>query len=371
MQYPDRKKSICLIVTHKCNLHCKYCFVLDRRDVSMPLEIAKNAILEAIKTDNDKFDFLEIMFMGGEPLCEFPLIKALSEWLPSVSNGKRYVLFAVTNGTLVSDDIKAWLSKNKDCVCLGLSYDGDIIAQDLNRNESKEKIDLPFFIKTWPDQPLKMTISEETVSHLSDNVVALHNMGATVTANCACGCKDWSASTWARYGKELSKLVRFYIENPNVKPINLIADYNLLDVFNDNQEPRVCEAGRSFYAIDVDGKEYPCHLFSPLAQLPENTVDKIRIASILQEEDNPCLSCILNGKCSHCIGMNYRLYGHFLWREKNVCMANQFQFRACCKYHAERISRKSHFDEDDARIAATILKLSNSNFSLRKDDYNE
>ena len=63
---------------------------------------AKQIITEQLSLLGDDYDSVEIQFMGGEPLLEFPLIKEVSEWLWSLPfNKKLMVLFAPTNGTLL------------------------------------------------------------------------------------------------------------------------------------------------------------------------------------------------------------------------------------------------------------------------------
>lgn len=78
----------------------------------------------------DEYETVEIQFMGGEPLLEFPLIKECAEWLWSTPiTDKQMMLFAPTNGTLLTTEMKEWFAKNKDRIHLGLSFDGDMAMQ--------------------------------------------------------------------------------------------------------------------------------------------------------------------------------------------------------------------------------------------------
>ena len=87
---------------------------------------AKNIIQEQIEALDDEYEAVEIQFMGGEPLLEFPLIKECAKWLWSTPiTDKQIMLFAPTNGTLLTDDMNEWFAKNKDRIHLGLSFDGD------------------------------------------------------------------------------------------------------------------------------------------------------------------------------------------------------------------------------------------------------
>ena len=90
-----------LLITYKCNLHCSYCYEPKLQNFRMNATKAKQIITEQLSLLGDDYDSVEIQFMGGEPLLEFPLIKEVSECLWSLPLDKKLmVLFAPTNGTL-------------------------------------------------------------------------------------------------------------------------------------------------------------------------------------------------------------------------------------------------------------------------------
>ena len=79
----SRRRISMLMVTHACNLNCTYCYEAHKKNAYMELELAKKIISkEAIFVEeSSEFDELEIDFMGGEPFMNFPLIRAVVEWL--------------------------------------------------------------------------------------------------------------------------------------------------------------------------------------------------------------------------------------------------------------------------------------------------
>ena len=130
----------------------------------MNVEKAKEYILKQVNKLGDEYDSFEVQFMGGEPLLVFPMIKDVSEWLWKQHFCKPMkMLFAPTNGTLLSAEMKTWLLANRHRFCLGLSFDGDNLMQNINRSESFNLINIEFFAKTWPEQSVKMTVSPQTV----------------------------------------------------------------------------------------------------------------------------------------------------------------------------------------------------------------
>lgn len=125
-----KQKVIMLLITYKCNLRCSYCYEPKISNFNMSFAKAKNIIQEQIEALDDEYEAVEIQFMGGEPLLEFPLIKECAKWLWSTPiTDKQIMLFAPTNGTLLTDDMKEWFAKNKDRIHLGLSFDGDMLCK--------------------------------------------------------------------------------------------------------------------------------------------------------------------------------------------------------------------------------------------------
>ena len=139
-----------LLVTYGCNLHCVYCYEPKQVQKQMSFDMAKKSLLRQIQAlDNDYTEF-DVQFMGGEPMMVFPLLKSISEWLwQQHFNQKLRQIFAVTNGTLIDETNIAWLEQNKDRFCLGLSFDGNRLMQDLNRSSSAARVKLDFFAKLW------------------------------------------------------------------------------------------------------------------------------------------------------------------------------------------------------------------------------
>ena len=100
----SKQKTIMLLITYKCNLRCSYCYEPKLNDFHMNAHRAKQIISEQVNDLDESYDSVEIQFMGGEPLLEFPLIKEVSEWLWEVPIEKNLmVLFAPPNGTLLTE----------------------------------------------------------------------------------------------------------------------------------------------------------------------------------------------------------------------------------------------------------------------------
>ena len=115
----ETRRTCMLLVSLSCNLNCTYCYEEFKCGKKMTFEMARDIILkesEIVKADS-KFSGLEIDFMGGEPMTNFPLIKQVVEWARGLPLSVPYIFFMTTNGTLFDEEAKAWFRDNADIIC--------------------------------------------------------------------------------------------------------------------------------------------------------------------------------------------------------------------------------------------------------------
>ena len=341
-------KSIMLLVTYKCNLHCTYCYEPKSLNFKMSLQKTKEIISEQLSLLGDDIDTVEIQFMGGEPLLEFPLIKEISEWIWNMNiQERRIILFAPTNGTLLNKEMRHWFTDNKDRITLGLSFDGNMVMQNINRSDSFNKIDLMYFVKTWPEQSVKMTISPETVCKLYDGVKSLHNNGCRyISADLAMGPNiNWGKDSLIVFRDELKKLTAFYIDNPHLIPFSMLR-LDIISIENAKRSNiKTCGCGESLICFDWTGNSYACHLFSPIA-LP---LAKAKKSNELYDFNNHtdfnseiCNKCYLNPICNHCYGMNYLCTGDVKVTSSFHCSAFRLIFIANCRYMMQLAEKENN-----------------------------
>ena len=254
-----RRRTCMLMVTHACNLNCTYCYETHKRNVYMSTDLAKEIILREAQfvSESDTFDEMEIDFMGGEPFMNFPLIKSVVEWLEQGVISVPWICFATTNGTLLTDEIKAWLREHKTSINLGASYDGTVKMQSTNRGTDKYKLDLEFFREVWPNQPLHMTISKETLPTLAEGVLDIQERGYDVEAALAEGI-DWTIEDALMYREQLCKLKDAYLKNTALTPLNRLTRF--ISVYNlpatEKVQRKWCGTGKYMATYDIDGKKY-------------------------------------------------------------------------------------------------------------------
>ena len=104
-------------VTEKCNMRCKYCVFgghypnerIHGTD-NMDRLTLKNSLTEFFRISKSENKIIN--FYGGEPLINFEAIKYVVEYVNSID--KSAMIFATTNGTLLSESVCDWFIENKN-----------------------------------------------------------------------------------------------------------------------------------------------------------------------------------------------------------------------------------------------------------------
>lgn len=358
-----KRRSRGLLLSYNCNLACSYCYIDKKCDKIMPFEVAQKAVSGAFES-SESFCFheVEIDFAGAEPLTAFDRLKQVSEWIWSKNWPKPYVLFATTNGTLLNQEMREWFTRYKDRISLGLSFDGDADTQNQNRSESFSAVDLDFFLNTWPNQPVKMTISENTVWNLAQDIISLHKKGFQIMANPANGMKAWSRQSISEFARQLSILIDFYLKNPDIKRVSFLSlDLKAILSSSCRFGNKYCGAGLAYDVIDVDGRSYPCHMFSPLVQTEERISGLKNIDFTAREPFlcEMCSKCILNPICPSCYGLNYKRTGDSARRELSLCRLFTLQVMANCKYNIRVLKEKNCVSNNEYETIKAIRKIYN------------
>ena len=317
----ERFGTLMLILTHECNLRCVYCYEDHVKTTTMDIDIARNTISKCL-SQNDKFDYITIILFGGEPFLEFGLVKEICEWTWSKEWPVEYDFSFSTNGTVLDDAMKKWIFDNREKLKLVLSADGKSKSQNMNRSSSASKLDYNFFISTWDEPIVKMTISEKTLPYLYENVVFYHDMGFKFAdCNMAVGI-DWSDRNNCKVlVEQLSKLVDYYVENESIQPAPIL-DMDLVLCEQPKKQIKWCGVGKEMMTYDVDGKAYPCNYITPMSFKEEElkkllSVDYTNEIELLDDDCNK--NCYLYAICPTCYAADYSLTGDVKKKDKSIC----------------------------------------------------
>lgn len=147
-------ETLYLIVTDSCNLRCGYCFLLKNMPTSfvkktMSWEMAQEAVdmfFSNLKRNPSVYkDLIKcIVFYGGEPLLNFPLIKRVVEYVHGRYSievkelGDNFIFSIITNGTSITKEIAEFV-RNHPEISIAVSLDGPKEVHDQFRFDSKGK----------------------------------------------------------------------------------------------------------------------------------------------------------------------------------------------------------------------------------------
>ena len=359
---------ISLIITERCNLSCTYCYEHNKSASDMRFEVAKE-ILDLELRKEDRASSIIIDFFGGEPFLNFNLMKRIVKYVLSSDCGQVH-FFASTNGTEVHGDVQQWLRENRRYIDVGLSADGIRQAHNINRSNSFDKIDFDFFAREYPSQPVKMTISEESLPYLAESVAFLHEKGFLVECNLAY-LVDWTSSrNLPVLTDQLNLLIEYYLEHPGVPRCGIL-NFNIgvlaHPLERDGVARKYCGTGTAMRCYDVNGNVYPCQLFTPISagenakKLGEIPLYENFSFDLLDEE---CRSCYYQRICPTCLGSNYLSTGDPYRPDKARCKLYQIIFQANAKLKAlewERGILKTDPMEEQALLRSIVHIQENRN----------
>lgn len=128
--------TIILNVNTGCNLACTYCY---KEDLTTPAKGEKmdfptaRAAIDLLIEQAPGRDKINIVFFGGEPLTNMPLIRQVVDYAETRAEevGKAVDFSLTTNATLLTEELVAWFDAHR--FGLTVSMDGPRAMHDMNR----------------------------------------------------------------------------------------------------------------------------------------------------------------------------------------------------------------------------------------------
>ncbi len=319
----------------------------------MSLECAKKIIDWIFTHIPNNTEDIEINFIGGEPLLEFELLKNIVEYTHLKNPTDNYNFFTTTNGVLLNDKMKMWLDDHKDEFVLGLSLDGTKETHNYNRSNSFDKIDFKYFLETWPNQGVKMTLSDYSLPHLAENIKFIHSLGfkEIFGVNLFEGTFDWSSEDYVKIlVAQLKELVEFYVENDTLIVNHMLNKQLYLCEATNKDKESWCGLGVTTILFDVDGTKLPC-VFCTGMTFKENELNKIKTIDFNDGTnfiDEDCFNnCYIYPICPTCAGANYLNYKTFKYRDKRRCRIQKLITLFIADLQAKRIVKNPKIYDND------------------------
>lgn len=349
-----------------CNLNCSYCYEINKRSNKINFQLAKEIIADEMGDAKSCGETaIMIYFHGGEICLCFELLRDICEWLWSQNWGIPYLCSATTNGILVHNEIQEWFKKNSKRFVLCLSLDGNRKMHNVNRGNSYDLIDLSYFLKTYPDQPVKMTISPNTIGTVSEGIIDVVKKGFKLSANLAYGC-EWNEKMKYQYAQELYKLSQFFLANPAFDPPKNLLEKKLIGLGYSVyvKEPitpkKYCGSGSSMRCYDMSGRKFPCQMF--MASVMNKDFAKKKIENKDLKYNDECSSCALVNICATCLGQCFSKFGDLLKTPDELCDFHKIEILNYSFFLYNMLQQKDKYNitrkMTDYEISLNILAIS-------------
>ena len=256
--------SFTLYMTTKCNFKCQYCY----EDYCKQYQLDRESLidtLEFVMNYGDKGKLL-IEFLGGEPLLKKDLIYQAIHYIQNNYPRRDVKYYITTNCSLIDDEFIDFMNKNNFTV--RLSFDGNKETHDLNR-VAKNKVS--YYEKIFENIlrvkssgvnfSVRMTVTENTISHMFDNIFFLHRNGL-----------DNICMIMDVYLKLTPELIVTFIQQVEQITDLYISEFDagrgfMIDQFDGKMLNMLCDMGNCFSMCDAgignfkvfpNGQIYPC-----------------------------------------------------------------------------------------------------------------
>ena len=262
--------ELVLMISQDCNMKCSYCYAdagtYSEEASFMDREIAKIGVEKIFQVE----DIKEIMFFGGEPFLNFPLIREIVEL--NREKGRELKYGVVTNGTIMTDSILKFLKENNFGVTVSLdgpSHIHNLCRVYKNGNGTHDKVlrtieklkkaGVPYGIEaTYNNRISDKTTPRDVLAYLTQ--FAQHiKIDCVLDAECIDpttlmtpeeiynAYREWTEYTFEMWDKG---------ELLDVRPISSMV-WHLLSSRKLKSET-VCKAGGGRITLFANGDLYPC-----------------------------------------------------------------------------------------------------------------
>jgi radical SAM protein with 4Fe4S-binding SPASM domain len=244
----------------------------------MPGEVLRAACDLAIDSFAPEVD---LIFAGGEPLLEFPLIRSAVAYVRSRRKPEKVVRYAIsTNGLRLTPGAARFLARNRFSV--QLSFDGGREAQEIRAPGTFARLDA-LLDRLRSDHPrlfrdrveIAMTLAPRAIPYLAASIRYLlaKDVRRIALSPAMYGRRGWTkavASELERQVKVVRRDLSEHLARTGRMPLALFLDGET------SEHRRSCAAasGESL-TVDASGQVYACPLFTnSYRSLPDTNLEK-------------------------------------------------------------------------------------------------
>jgi len=333
-EYP--LSTIVLNVNTGCNLGCTYCYKEDlaipAKGEKMDFETATKSV-ELLLREGHSRDRMNIVFFGGEPLSNMPLIRQVVDYAERRGSelGKTIDFSLTTNATLLTEEIVDYLNDHR--FGISISMDGPKPLHDKHRITvgGKGTYDIVakktrMLLSRYDSRPVGARV---TLTAGNTDVMGIHQHLKYDLGFFEVGFAPVTTSDMAHFnlsGEELQavfdnmktlgeRYVQAALRNENIGFSNMHQLMN--DLYEGSRKTLPCGAGIGMLAVDKKGELNLCHRFTgstlPTYGNVDDGIDKANLAQFLESaadrDGTVCETCRIRNLCAG--GCYHESYAHF------------------------------------------------------------
>ncbi len=330
--------TVVLNVNTGCNLSCTYCYKEDLDTPSagrkMELQTAIDSVEMLLRESPDE-DRYTVVFFGGEPLSNRPLIEAMVEYcerrFPEM--GKKVDFVMTTNATMLNDEIIDWLNAHR--FGLSVSMDGPKAVHDKNRITvggqgtyhvvRRKALRL---LERYDSRPIgaRVTLTHGTteVENIWDhlfNDMGFSEVGFAPVTSGDISDYNLTSEELQEIFAGMKRLGEHYLEaaleHRNIGFSNM--HQLITDLHEGHKKALPCGAGLKMLAVDHEGDLNLCHRFTgsdmpTFGNVSNGGVQQAELGDFLSKRldrtDTGCAPCRIRNLCSGgCYHESYARYG--------------------------------------------------------------
>ncbi len=328
--------TMVLNVNTGCNLACSYCYKEDLDTPSkgrkMALDTAINSIELLLRESPDR-DSYNIVFFGGEPLSNMPLIRDVVTYAEPrfAAIGKRVNFTLTTNATLLTEELVDWLDAHR--FGLTVSMDGPKSLHDKNRKTvggkgsydavaKKARMLLARYRSRPVGSRVTLTAGVTAVVDIWDhlkNDIGFAEVGFSPVTAGYIAAFNLNGDELQEVFDGMKALGRLYrdeaLRGRNIGFANM---HQLMqDLYEGRSKALPCGAGVGMLAVDHEGGLNLCHRFTgsdmPTYGDVNSGIARERLSAFLEARldrtDKDCSTCRIRNLCSG--GCYHESYAHF------------------------------------------------------------
>lgn len=317
--------TIVLNVNTGCNLSCTYCYKEDltipSKGEKMQFETAKASFEMLLKQAKGR-DRVNVVFFGGEPLSNYPLIRELVAYAEprAAEEGKAVDFSLTTNATLLTEPMIDWFNEHR--FALTVSMDGPKALHDKNRitvggQGTYEVVarKVRMLLSRYSARPVGVRV---TLTRGVTDVIGIHDhlkydlgfaeVGFGPATSGPVSVFNLDEDGLKQVFEDMKALGRRYVDaacrGENIGFSNM--HQLLTDISQGTKKSVPCGAGLGLLAVDKEGDLHLCHRFvgsnQPTYGNVEKGIDVPKLAAFIEGAQDRsqfgCKTCRIRSICA-------------------------------------------------------------------------